>query len=709
MEVWTIRLLGVPRAQRRSGGSSSSAEREIRLRSKKTWAVLASLLLPTRLAAPFASPPDVLSRQTLARRFWGDKPNPRVHLRQALASLKTMFEAECFLADEETIRAAPGAFVTDIDRIREAYGRALCATSPDERLHWLIEAEGEIGGPFLEACLQPGDQGEPWLVGQRAQVHGWVASLLFALADAFEETGNLNGAWASARRAVAFQPHSAEAQSRVWRLAQRTGQEAALPVLEAEDTLEQAVERNAAHLTGKETRLVHALYRAKMSALAPPARKALPRLAVLPAPFCAEVAAQVTGVSRRTLRALARGTPLLVMQQQQQNGQEEFALPPVVRACAWRSVPSATRRQLSQRLASVCTAWLEHARVPPGEPFAPPFATMAQAEPFLRAALRWLLAQPPTPTPIGFIRHLAGLGLLDLAREAVPFLDAVMEGETHPAPERYAAADAAGYILFHRNEFSAAVSRFERALSFMPVGTECEGSDRAPDQAPGRAVNEGNLLFFLGNACHYAGDSRRALTHIAEARKRYEQVPEPARVADCLRFQAEIQNHLGEYEEALHACEEALALRSVLQPRGHLVADALFWSGSTLFVLGRHAQAERCLCEALAIWQDTGNGTGVGFCLRVLGRLRTHEGRYAEARAHIEHALLLHEREGDQGSRLAALEARADVFLQQGRGQEAMPLYAECLADHAAREHHTGITRLENKMRRCRSLGPEPQ
>lgn len=394
MEAWTIRLLGVPRAQRRS----SNAQPEIRLRSKKTWAVLASLLLPVRLSTPFASPPAVLSRQTLAQRFWGDRENPRLHLRQALASLKATFEEKnlhekWFQADEETVRVVPGAFVTDIDRIREAYGRALSATAPDERLHWLIEAEEEIGGPFLEACLQPGDQGEPWIVGQRAQVHGWLASILFALADAFEETGNLNGALAAARRAVAFQPHSAEAQRRVWRLAEQTGQEAALPLLEAEDTLEQAVDRiaarevtqggsvhgNAVPLTGKETRLVHALYRAKMSTLSPPARKALPRLAVLPAPFCAETAAQVTGVSRRTLRALARDTPLLVMQQQQQNGQEEFALPPVVRACAWRSVPSATRQQLNQRLASVCAAWLEHARVPPGEPFAPPFATLAQA------------------------------------------------------------------------------------------------------------------------------------------------------------------------------------------------------------------------------------------------------------------------------------------------------------------------------------------
>ena len=68
------RLLGVPRAQRHS---SSSAQPEIRLRSKKTWAVLASLLLPVRLVAPFfASPPDVLSRQTLAQRFWRDKANP---------------------------------------------------------------------------------------------------------------------------------------------------------------------------------------------------------------------------------------------------------------------------------------------------------------------------------------------------------------------------------------------------------------------------------------------------------------------------------------------------------------------------------------------------------------------------------------------------------------------------------------------------------
>jgi len=410
VEPWTVCLLGVPRAR--------CGDREIRLRSKKTWAVLACLLLPVRLCALSSSRPAALSRQTLARRFWGDKPDPNVHLRQALASLRATFGSDCLQTHQDTIRAAPGVFVTDIDRLRNSYQRALSAP-PEECLHWLIEAEGEIGGPLLEACLRPGEQGESWLIGRRAEVHGWVASFLLALADAFEVAGNLNGAMEAARHAARFQPESAPIQSRVWRLAEQTGQEAALPALEPEDDLEQVVERigeenTAVHLTGEETRLFSALYQAKLGALPLQSQKALPRLAVLPAPFSPKVAAQVARVSRQTLMALSR-TPLL------QRSGEAFVLPEVVRTCAWRSVPSATRQQLRKRLASFCQAWINQIITPPEGSQPPPFTTVAQAEPFLRAALQWHLTQPPTLDRVNFVRRLTGIGLTDLACEAVAY------------------------------------------------------------------------------------------------------------------------------------------------------------------------------------------------------------------------------------------------------------------------------------------------
>ena len=99
---WNVQLLGTPAAHCNG--------RTARLRSKQTWAVLASLLLDHRLdfrqgtANPYASPPR-LSRLMLANRFWGDKDDPRTHLRQAVASLREVFEE--FVVESDAIQTMP--------------------------------------------------------------------------------------------------------------------------------------------------------------------------------------------------------------------------------------------------------------------------------------------------------------------------------------------------------------------------------------------------------------------------------------------------------------------------------------------------------------------------------------------------------------------------------------------------------------------------
>jgi tetratricopeptide (TPR) repeat protein len=214
----------------------------------------------------------------------------------------------------------------------------------------------------------------------------------------------------------------------------------------------------------------------------------------------------------------------------------------------------------------------------------------------------------------------------------------------------------------------------------------------------------------LAIAHHYTGNSPAALTYLREAEIHFEHIGRLTQVAECLRIQSEILNHLGEHEEALRVCERALFLRREIYPdtdaaiiAGHEVADALFWKGATLFRMGRFDEATHRIREALSLWQEIGNATGIGHCLRLLGRLRAEDGIFSEAKAHLHHAILIHEGTGSAGCRIAAVEALADVLFREGKPDQARPLYRECLAHHAAQDpfHSDKIEKFTREIARC--------
>lgn len=132
MNEWKLNFLGAPGAW--CGGQQA------RLRSKETWAVLASLTMPVALRGESAIG---IGRETLADRFWSDSEttDPRTHLRQCLTSLRKAFGQHSLITDRQDVRIAPGWFTLDIDIVLRFYRKALKAESLDERLYWLTEAE----------------------------------------------------------------------------------------------------------------------------------------------------------------------------------------------------------------------------------------------------------------------------------------------------------------------------------------------------------------------------------------------------------------------------------------------------------------------------------------------------------------------------------------------------------------------------------------
>lgn len=717
MQPWRVNLLGVPSASRGGG-------EDARLRSKETWAVLASLLLPESLNSHrHFLPPPPCSRETLALRFWGDSSNsPRACLRQSLASLRTAFDAECFLSvgKRQDVQVLPNCFVTDIERMLASYHAALLSPSPEGRIHHLTEAEGEIHGELLEGCVEPGDPGELWLLGRRADVRTKIVLVLTALMDALIKQGNRNAALDVARRALQFHPTDAVLRKRAWELAVGTGQEDALRAIEGAEGLGDAVtrlrHRDADTLTPRESRLFASLFLAQVSQLSANLRELFGRLAVLPAPFTPHQAREICRVPKAALEALAK-TPLIEREDNSSGsagtgGIDRYFLPKVVRDAALRDLPAATRRQMDGRLAAYCQDWvLGVVASNPAEP-PPPFETAGRAEPFFRATLEWHFMrtqqqrqhhqrqQKPVHTAelTEIVRRLPFLGLSGLAREAVPPLRRASEDESIPLPLRYSMACVAGNTLFLSHDHAGVIEFLTRAIAM-----ESALADLFPPEE--RMVRHAALAI----AHHYAGDSPAALTYLREAQVHHEQTGRVVLVAESLRIQGEILNHLGEYEEALRACRQALSLRraecqnSNTARDQHQVADALFWEGSTLFRLGRFSESTDSIREALAIWQETGDATGIGHCLRLLGRLRAEEGVFSEAKAHLHHAILIHEGTGSAGCRIAAVEALADVIFREGKPAHAVSLYAECLAHHAAQEppHPDKIERFTQQVARC--------
>lgn len=132
MITYHVNFLGIPSAQPKGAN--------VELRSKKTWAVLASLVLSNPLSTRRL--PTLVSRQFLAERLWkaGGPVDPRTSLRQCVKSLQDAFP-NCILAGRSTIQVVPGRFISDIDLMLSAYeqakdcpsGRSACTGSSKPR------------------------------------------------------------------------------------------------------------------------------------------------------------------------------------------------------------------------------------------------------------------------------------------------------------------------------------------------------------------------------------------------------------------------------------------------------------------------------------------------------------------------------------------------------------------------------------------------
>ena len=661
MTHWNIQFLGIPTASRNG--------QTVRLRSKIAWAVLASLLLDT--------PPPRLSRAALAEQFWEDKNDPRTHLRQAIQSLKDNFGEDAFSIDRDTIQAIPGYFKTDIGEMMRFYQEAQSLSDSEMRLSLLCEAERKIGGTFLDECLSPLDVGGLWHTGVAIGIEAKITQVFLALLEAYRNTNNLNGAFDIALRLLTLSPNHPAGKKLAWELAVKTGQEKALEVLESVQDYRLALprvtemERKGHSLTSRDARLFETLLEERLKTLPATLKNHLMSLALFPAPLSAPLAQEVCDVSLSSLTALVDADLVTL-----KGGR--YALLEVIKRVLWRQVSASDKRAFNHCLTKICSEWV----VSPESNHlhcSPIFASVEEARPYVDFVLEERLASPITAQTLDFLFSLDAAGLQDLMPSRLTRLKSAAQDRANEQSLRVSLARIVGNILCNQRDFREATRWFDLALT---LTTQTH-----------REVHK-DLLFQKAQSAHYGGDSEAAVLCLQEIISSGREEGSSAQVASAHRFLCEVLNHLRKYEVALVHVETAYALHQKMGSLPVTLADARFWQGKTLIKLNRVPEAEPYIHEALDLWQEVGEKTGVGHCLRTIAGLQMEQKRYALALANLDHAISLHRQTENEGCRIAAVEVRAELCLRRGRTEEYRRHLEECLTYYEAQGRNEKATSL---------------
>jgi tetratricopeptide (TPR) repeat protein len=110
------------------------------------------------------------------------------------------------------------------------------------------------------------------------------------------------------------------------------------------------------------------------------------------------------------------------------------------------------------------------------------------------------------------------------------------------------------------------------------------------------------------------------------------------------------------------------------------LSHALRGLGLLAYAEGRHAEARRWMEEALALFRQLNDVSGVGFALIGLGELARMEGRYDEAAGYFIEQMNLRRAEESELNAAIGLHNLGQVALARGQVEEARTLFAESLA-----------------------------
>jgi len=182
-------------------------------------------------------------------------------------------------------------------------------------------------------------------------------------------------------------------------------------------------------------------------------------------------------------------------------------------------------------------------------------------------------------------------------------------------------------------------------------------------------VRQGDLYTHLGNF----EDAEHALNEALTLRRK---LSDAIGESNALRSMGFLRWRQGEYEQALTCNEAALAIDQQL---GHVMAAAtdLTNLSDVLRNLNDHERALSCLEEALQIYQTEQNQVKQGFTLYKIANVYRERGEVDQAVTYYKQAHNILEQHNDYLMASRTINAMANLFLEQGDVQESLRLYKE--------------------------------
>jgi predicted ATPase/transcriptional regulator with XRE-family HTH domain len=184
------------------------------------------------------------------------------------------------------------------------------------------------------------------------------------------------------------------------------------------------------------------------------------------------------------------------------------------------------------------------------------------------------------------------------------------------------------------------------------------------------------LIFFGGGLAWISGDARR---WILSALALVDQQTPAIVVARLWRADASMAFHLDNHERQLESSEKAIAhYRATDNQLGLILAQRL--AGNALYDLGRAADAQTILSEALVAARTLGSGNAVTQILRDLACACMCTGDFGAAHRYLDEALQLLNEAHDEGEHAWAMLDVASLSFAEGNPELAVAQVAQTLA-----------------------------
>jgi DNA-binding SARP family transcriptional activator/Tfp pilus assembly protein PilF len=163
----------------------------------------------------------------------------------------------------------------------------------------------------------------------------------------------------------------------------------------------------------------------------------------------------------------------------------------------------------------------------------------------------------------------------------------------------------------------------------------------------------------------------------------------PQRHVDVLLLREAALERLGRRADQELTINEALSIAKEGADVS-AVAVVLLRLASVCAYLNRHEEARNAAEDALRIYQDMGDPPGEAEALRELGFVHWHAGDYSAALRHSREALALHRRMGDITGEATALHNLAEIHRGLGSPLQATQWFEQALRLHWAAHNHGG-------------------